>query len=112
MELRTRALGNVKVLEISGSFDVYSAPTARDWFTTEVARDTANIVVNLANVDFLDSTALSTLIQGKKITQANKGDLRLCNLQQPVRMIFELTRLDKVFEIFIREEEAVKAFNN
>ncbi len=66
--------------------------------------------MNLAGVQFVDSTALATLVQGMKRCRQLKGDLRLCGLQQPVRMIFELTRLDKAFEIFSGEDEAIQAF--
>jgi anti-sigma B factor antagonist len=45
-----------------------------------------------------------------KCTRESNGDLRLCSMQQPVRMIFKLTRLDKVFEILPSEQEAVQAF--
>ena len=55
--------------------------------------------------------ALSALVEGMKRSRQLEGDLRLCNLQQPVRMIFELTRLDRAFEIFSSEEEAIQAFS-
>jgi anti-sigma B factor antagonist len=45
-----------------------------------------------------------------KHSRERNGELRLCGLQQPVRMIFELTRLDRVFEIFPNEEEALRAY--
>ena len=68
------------------------------------------VVVNLAGVNFIDSTGLATLVQGMKHCRQEKGDLRLCGLQQPVRIIFELTRLDKAFEILTDEESAVNSF--
>jgi len=68
--------------------------------------------VNLEGVDFVDSTGLATLVQGVKNCRQLNGDLRLCSVQQSVRMVFELTRLDKFFEIYLQEEEAVKAFAN
>ena len=67
--------------------------------------------MNLENVVFVDSTALATLVQAMKRCRQLDGDLRLSNLKQPVRMIFELTRLDRAFEIFNLEEEAVGAFS-
>jgi anti-anti-sigma regulatory factor len=45
-----------------------------------------------------------------KRARAQRGDLRLCGLQQPVRMIFEMTRLDQIFEIFGQAADAVQAF--
>jgi sigma-B regulation protein RsbU (phosphoserine phosphatase) len=49
------------------------------------------------------------LVMGLKRARENQGNLCLCEMQAPVRMIFELTRFDKVFEIYIREEDAVLA---
>ncbi len=110
MDMNSRANDSVQILELSGRFDAYSAPAAREWIESASELEPANIVVNLSGVQFVDSTALATLVQGMKRCRQLKGDLRLCGLQQPVRMIFELTRLDKAFEIFTAEEEAVQAF--
>jgi anti-sigma B factor antagonist len=110
MEYKTRSRSNVQVMELMGRFDTYTAAPIREWLEEATANGQARIVVNLGNVNFLDSTGLATLVQGMKRCRQTEGDLRLCNLQQPVRLIFELTRLDKAFEIYPGEEEAVQAF--
>ena len=110
MEVQSQTIGNVQVLRISGNFDAYNAISARKWFQDATTVHTPQIVVNLENVSFLDSTALSVLVQGMKRARMGSGDVRLCNMQQPVRMVFELTRLDRVFEIFSSEEDAIQAF--
>lgn len=110
MDLNSYENDSVQILELSGRFDAYSSPAAREWIESASELEPANIVVNLTGVQFIDSTALATLVQGMKRCRQLQGDLRLCGLQQPVRMIFELTRLDKAFEIFSGEEEAVQAF--
>jgi anti-sigma B factor antagonist len=46
---------------------------------------------------------------GLKRARERQGNLCICSLQPPVRLIFEMTRLDKVFEIFVNEEDAVLA---
>jgi anti-sigma B factor antagonist len=112
MELRSHLSddGRVAVLELFGRFDSYTAPAVSDWLLNAPAAATPRLVVNLAGVEFMDSTALATLVQGMKRRRQQGGDLRLSNLQRTVRMIFELTRLDKAFEIFSAEAEAVHAF--
>ena len=112
MELMSRAEDNVQILALSGRFDTHTAEPVRDWLEQATTNQPANIVVNLSDVDFLDSTALSTLVQGMKHSREKDGDLRLCGMQQPVRIIFELTRLDRVFEIYLTEGEAVRAFTH
>lgn len=57
-------------------------------------------VINLAKADFMDSSGLVALVTGLKAARQSGCRLVLCNVQAPVRLIFELTQLDSVFEIF------------
>lgn len=104
--------GQIQILRLTGNFDVTSHMPAREWLEAAASEPPAFVVVNLSGVTFLDSTALSTLVLGKKRAQALNGDVRLCEVQQQVRIIFELTRLDRVFEIFLSEEEAIQSFQS
>jgi len=112
MNIKAITVENVKVLSIESRFDMHNATNVRSWLDKATSNQPANIVVNLSQVQFMDSTALSTLIDGMKRSRLHNGDLRLCGLQQPVRMLFELTRLDRVFEIYIDENDAVDAFKS
>lgn len=111
MDLTTKSKNNIKVLTLSGRFDALTAPSVQAWLEEATQAKPVQIVVNMEAVSFVDSTALSTLVSGMKRARQAEGDLRLCRLQQPVRMIFELTRLDKAFEIFPGEHEAITAFD-
>jgi len=112
MELKTRQVNGIIILELEGRFDAHTAQPVDDFLHEATLRDPAYVTVNLAQVTFVDSTALSTLVSGMKRARQRDGDLRLCCLQRPVRMIFELTRLDKAFEIFAGEDEALQAFTS
>ncbi len=102
---------NIKVLQITGSFDVYTAGPVRAWIDQALNGDLyPNIIVDLNGVHFIDSTALAILVQGMRRSRERRGDVRLCGLQQPVRMVLELTRLDKVFEIYSNRSEAATGF--
>ncbi len=79
----------------------------KDWLKEQADSGYVRLVVNLSEVNFIDSSALSTLVQGLKHCREKGGDLMLCNLQQPVRVIFELTRLDKAFGIYPSEQAAI-----
>lgn len=109
MELHDRSQAGVKILALEGSFDTYTAEPIRRWLDESTRSAPAQVVINLSNVEFMDSTALSTLVQGMKRAREKGGELYLCGLQSPVRLIFELTRLDRVFEIYVTEEDAVQA---
>ncbi|HNP85707.1 MAG TPA: STAS domain-containing protein [Kouleothrix sp.] len=112
MNFVAHAVGSVTILRISGRFDNYVAPAISDWLEKNTAFEQPQIIVNLAHVQFVDSTALATLVQGLNRCQNRGGDLYLCSLQQQIFMIFELTRLDKAFHIFVDEAHALSAFEN
>lgn len=57
-------------------------------------------VLDLAQVDFMDSSGLVALVTGLKAARKSGCRLVLCNVQAPVRLILELTQLDSVFKIF------------
>lgn len=69
-----------------------------------------NLVIDLKNVRFVDSSGLGSLVSGFKNASARNGNLKLCGLQPQVRSMFELTRLHRVFEIFPDAEEAIASF--
>lgn len=109
MEIIKSVMDGVPVLKIKGRFDAHEVTPVDEWFTEQVAESKSNcLVIDLEGVNFIDSTALSTMVRGLKICREKGGSLRICTLQQPVRVIFELTRLDKAFEIYPTLNDAVK----
>lgn len=70
----------------------------------------SNLVVDLADVRFVDSSGLGALVSGFKNASSRSGNLKLAGLQMQVKSMFELTRLHRVFEIFTDPEDAVASF--
>jgi anti-sigma B factor antagonist len=68
------------------------------------------IILDLSNVEFVDSSFLGAVVSGLKKVTAIKGDIKVVELQAPVRAMFELTRLYKVFEIFDNKQDAINSF--
>jgi anti-sigma B factor antagonist len=83
----------------------------REQLEAAAAEAQAQVVVNLEDVQTFDSEGLTILLDALKQVRRTGGDLHLCSVQRPVRMIFELTRLHKVFNIFPTEQDAVQAFH-
>jgi anti-sigma B factor antagonist len=110
MEIKTRVEGSIAVAQLSGRFDAHEAPPVAAWLEQVSTRPPARVVVNLAQVTFIDSTALSSLVKGMKQCHQNGGNLVVCGLQSNVKVIFELTRLDRAFSIVATEEEALRAW--
>ena len=90
-------------------FEDFSPVSKAEWLEKITIGSPAHVVVNMAEVNFVDSTGLATLVQGLNRARKRNGELFLCGLQKQVYMIFELTRLDKAFHIFVDEDHALQA---
>jgi anti-sigma B factor antagonist len=92
-----------------------SAANASDFLTdlTTViqTRQDCVLLVDMKEVEFLDSAGLMALIKGFRLAQSLGKRLSLCSVAPSVRMIFELTQLDTVFEIFDNRETFETALN-
>jgi anti-sigma B factor antagonist len=100
----------VAVIEVSGRFDTQVAPSVAEWLENIAATTPGRVIINLAEASFLDSSALAVLVRAVKRCRMRGGDVRLCGVQPSVRLVFELTRLDRAFDMFANEDEAVSSF--
>jgi anti-sigma B factor antagonist len=101
----------VTVLAPSGRLDVTGAPALKDAIGEAVKNGQApRLVIDLEGVSFVDSTGLGSVIAALKMVRSSKGDLRLAAPNQQVRVVLELTTLDRVFPYFATVEEALTDF--
>lgn len=110
MDLEIRSVENIKILKLSGNFEAENAYRVWKWLKETISNDCPNIIINLGGVQSIDSTALSTLVHGLKETRKTQGKILLCCLQQPVRILLESMQLNRVFEIYPEEIDAVQEF--
>lgn len=87
------------VLQPQGRLDCEASKLLEAQFTRLMGQRDTLWVVNLAQVDFMDSSGLVALITGLKAARESGCRLVLCHLPEPVSLILELTQLDSVFEI-------------
>lgn len=88
------------VLQPQGSLDLQGGMVLGQQLACLVPQRHDLWVIDLAKVDFMNSSGLVALVTGLKAARHSGCRLVLCNVQAPVRLIFELTQLDSVFEIF------------
>lgn len=101
-----------------GVIQIGSALTAAtvDMFREQLATwqsaepDVINYVIDLKQVDFMDSAGLGTLIAVLKRITERGGDMKIACLQKKPRMVFEITRAYKIFEIYDSVDEALRMF--
>jgi anti-sigma B factor antagonist len=97
-------------VRLRGRLDAQSATSLKELWRNYDEQGQHNILLDLHQVEFIDSIGISTLVSGLKQFRARGGDLRLIGLQPSARAVFELMMLDRVFEIFETPEEALKGF--
>lgn len=112
MEMIDERINEITVLRLKGIFDADASPEVGDFFKKFPTESLPYIIMNLSDVDFIDSTGLSTLVIGMKRCRQQNGALVLSGTQGPVKSILKLTLLDKVFTMFETQEEAIAYVQN
>ena len=101
-----RRVDSAAVVDVKGEIDVYTAPKLREKLIELVSEGTYKVVVNLEDVDFLDSTGLGVLVGALKRVKAHDGSLSLVCTQDKILKTFKITGLTKVFPIHDAVEQA------
>jgi len=99
-------VGHTLVIRLQGRLDARAVEEIKAEFQ-EVTN--SHVLLNLADVSFIDSSGLGLVVSTFRRIRENEGDLSLCALSPQVRTIFELTRLHRVFDIYATEELALAA---
>jgi anti-sigma B factor antagonist len=99
LELTVSEHDGETLVRAAGELDVNTAPELREQLARLIAEDTRRIVVDLSDVSFVDSTALSVLVSALKRLRQADGDLELASPNPSVRRVFEITGLTRLFTI-------------
>jgi anti-sigma B factor antagonist len=111
LEVQTRQIdGGVTVVAPSGRLDVAGAPTLKAAIGDAVKVGVPRLIIDMEGVSFVDSTGLGSVIAALKMVRSSKGDLRLAAPNQQVRVVLELTTLDRVFAYYPTVEDALTDF--
>jgi anti-sigma B factor antagonist len=97
----------VIVLTPKGRLDITTAWQFRLKLQECIAKQSRHIVVNLGQVNFIDSSGLTSLVAGMRDADKAHGSFRICNVHPEARLVFEVTMMDSVFEIFETEDQAL-----
>lgn len=108
LEVQTRQTDSgATVVAPTGRLDVAGAPALKDAISEVVKNGPPRVVIDLEGVSFVDSTGLGSVISALKQVRSSKGELRLAAPNQQVRVVLELTTLDRVFPYYATVEEAL-----
>jgi anti-sigma B factor antagonist len=110
MELTVHDNHGVTVVMVSGEMDAGNSTQLGEELDHLLAEGSRKVVIDLGKVDFINSSGLATLVHYYKLARSNCGDISLVALQPPVRQVFQLSRLDRVFDLQPDVARAVQRF--
>ncbi len=100
----------VPIIKLGGRFDAEAAAFVKGQISYLVDEQQPNLIIDLSEVTFVDSLGLTALVSGLKCCRKNRGTLKLVGLQPVVRVLFEITRLDRAFDLYEDTDKAFAAF--
>jgi anti-sigma B factor antagonist len=113
LRIETREKNGVVILDLEGK--LMGGPDAETFKSTiykTIEKGRKQVIVNLHNVDWINSTGLGILISGYTTMRRNGGDMRLLHVSNKIQSILYVTKLNLIFRCFDSEDDAVASFAN
>lgn len=108
MQIVARASDGFTIFDISGDIDLAHSPQMRKALLGEIKeKRIPKVLLNLKNVRYIDSSGIASLVEGLKASRDVGSRLILFGLSHNVREVMQLSRLQKIFEIFDDEQQAL-----
>jgi len=110
LDIQTRQKEGIAVLDLNGRLAVGGASALREKVNEQMAQGHKQLILNLKDVDFIDSTGLGTMVICYTTLEKAGGHLKLVHLNRRNIELLLLTKLSTVFQIFGDEQDAVNSF--
>jgi len=102
--------GDVSIVEVDGQLIVSNRQELKQKVLDQLEKGTRKVLVDFARTSYIDSSGLGVLVSLAKRMRELGGDLRLANLNDDLQTLFELTKLDTLFQISESRERALESF--
>ena len=110
-EVRSGKIGTrIKVIDFKGDLDVTTLSEVRNILDTLTTEGNYEIIINLCDVRYVDSTIFGILVSKLRQVRHNFGDIKLVKLSSHVYKIFQILGGLRIFKTYETEEEAIEAF--
>jgi anti-sigma B factor antagonist len=110
VQIATRQSEGRVIFDISGDIDLANSPAMRKALLGEIKeKKSPKVLLNLKSVRYIDSSGIASLVEGLKASRDQGSRLILYGLSPAVREVMELSRLQRIFEIYDTEEKALSA---
>jgi anti-sigma B factor antagonist len=107
----TRSLGGVVIIDCSGKIVMGDGTAFLRHQVKDLLNESRQIVLSLAEVNYMDSSGLGTLVGLYTSARSVGGEIKLAGLTQRVKDVLQITKLGSIFEFYDTAEEAASTFN-
>jgi anti-sigma B factor antagonist len=107
---QTKGRGGVTVVEVDGQLIVGNRHELKDMIQAALDRGERKLLIDFSRTGYIDSSGLGALVSISKRIREATGELRLAGLNDDLRSLFELTKLDTLFTITETPEQALASF--
>jgi len=112
MKIEVRAVGDIRILDCSGKITLGEGTMAvRNTVRDLLKNDGKKIILNLADVNYIDSSGIGELVSTYTTVTNNGGQLKLLNLTKKSHELLAITKLLTVFQVFEDEQSAIASFS-
>ena len=111
MKIEMRTIGDIRILDCSGKITLGEGTMAVRNTVRDILKDNGKkIILNLANVNYIDSSGIGELVSTYTTVTNSGGQLKLLSLTKKIHELLQITKLLTVFQVFDDESAAVASF--
>jgi anti-sigma B factor antagonist len=113
MQIHQRSVGDVTIIDLNGKMTLGEGDELlRDKVNSLIAQGQKKLVLNLAEVPYIDSAGLGEIVRTYTTVSRQGGVLKLLSLTKRIQDLLAITKLLTIFETFDTEDEAIKSFSS
>jgi anti-sigma B factor antagonist len=110
MRIIEENIDKINILSIQGRVEMIHIPQLREIIARKLSADKSSLLVDLSDLDYINSTGLGIFIRAAKQMNEEKRRLGFCSLRENIMEIFKIAGFIKILDVYINREEAICAF--
>ena len=107
LQINVRNNRTVPIIDLAGEVDAYTSARFREAMIDLIESGAANLIISMMKVEYIDSSGLGALVGGLKRSTERGGRIVIVCDNPQIRKVFEITGLEKVFPLYMAEEDAL-----
>ena len=112
MQIVTRQIDGVTVIDMAGRLDTSTSGNAYDEMVEIAQSGVTNVVLNLDKTEYISSAGLRVILMAAKLLKSSKGEMKICHANGVVKEVLETSGFNHIIDLYDDEKGAIAAFGN